>query len=124
MTNRSTKRIAATSLALAAISLHKSDAVVTPSSSSRVSATKINVIGEQASSIGPAQVLRDLKERLPQIEWLAEGDGSPRNKVDILEHVAHLLAHPDAPKRVAENEERTERIQSRARQASKDAMKL
>lgn len=124
MTIRSTKRVAATSLALAAISLHKSNAFVTPSSSSRIRATNLNVIGEQASSIGPAQVLRDLKDRLPQIEWLADGDGSPRNKVDIPEHVAQVLAQPDAPKRVAENEERTERIRGRARQASEDAAKL
>lgn len=124
MTNRSTKRIAATSLALAAISLHQSCAFVTPSSSSRVSPTKLNVVGEQASSFGPAQVLRNLKETLPQIQWLADGDGSPSNKIDIPDHVAHVLAQPAAPKREAENEDRTERIRVRAKQAAEDAMKL
>eukprot|EP00584_Thalassiosira_punctigera_P018438 CAMPEP_0172553380 /NCGR_PEP_ID=MMETSP1067-20121228/50498_1 /TAXON_ID=265564 ORGANISM="Thalassiosira punctigera, Strain Tpunct2005C2" /NCGR_SAMPLE_ID=MMETSP1067 /ASSEMBLY_ACC=CAM_ASM_000444 /LENGTH=623 /DNA_ID=CAMNT_0013341557 /DNA_START=204 /DNA_END=2075 /DNA_ORIENTATION=- len=126
MINRSTKRVAARSLAFMAISLHQStsSAFITPSTSSRVSSSKLNVIGEQASSIGPAQVLRDLKERLPQIQWLAEGDGSPANKIDIPDHVAQVLAQSEAPKRVAESEDRTERIRSRAKQASEDAMKL
>jgi len=124
MANRSSTRIAAASLALAAISLQQSSAFITPSSSSRVTSTKLNVVGEQASSIGPAQALRKLKETLPQIDWLAEGDGSPSNKIDIPDHVAHVLAQPEAPKREAENEARTEKIRSRAKQASEDAMAL
>ena len=35
------------------------------------------VIGEQASSIGPAQLIRKLKADLPQFPWLAEGAGNP-----------------------------------------------
>ena len=127
MKNQLAKRIAAaTSLALlAAISVPHTDAFVPPTSSSHViPATKLNVIGEQASSIGPAQVLRNLKETLPQISWLAEGDAPASNKIDIPDHVASVLSQPNAPKRSAENDERTERIRSRAKQASEDAMKL
>ena len=39
------------------------------------------VIGEQASSKGPAAFLRRVKEDLPQFSWLAEGEGNPANKV-------------------------------------------
>ena len=102
MKNQLAKRIAAaTSLALlAAISVPHTDAFVPPASSSHViSATKLNVIGEQASSIGPAQVLRNLKETLPQISWLAEGDAPASNKIDIPDHVASVLSQPNAPKR-------------------------
>ena len=35
------------------------------------------VIGEQATSFGPAQAIRKLKEELPQFPFLAEGDGNP-----------------------------------------------
>ena len=88
------------------------------------STTRLHVIGEQASSIGPAQVLRNLKESLPQVPWLAEGHAPASNKIDIPEHVASVLALPDAPKRVAESDERTERIRSRAKQAAEDALEL
>ena len=113
--------------ALAIISLPQTSiGFAPPSSSTRTSATvtQLNVIGEQASSIGPAQLLRKLKQDLPQIDWLAKGNAPASNKIDIPDHVAHVLAQPDAPKRVAENEERTQRIRSRAKQASEDAMKL
>lgn len=86
--------------------------------------TSLQVIGEQASSIGPATLLRNLKQNLPQIPWLAEGDAPSSNKIDIPEHVASVLSRPDAPKREAENEQRTERIRSRAAQASEDALKM
>ena len=89
-----------------------------------ISSTKLSVVGEQATSIGPAQVLRNLKETLPQIPWLAEGIPPASNKIDIPDHVAQVLAHPAAPKREAENAERTERIRSRAKQAAEDALKL
>ena len=128
--NRSinSKAIVATSIVvLASISLPQTTiAFAPPTSSTRTSftTTQINVVGEQATSIGPAQVLRKLKQDLPQIEWLAEGDAPASNKIDIPDHVAHVLAHPAAPKREAENAERTERIRARAKQASEDAMKL
>lgn len=89
-----------------------------------VSSTKRNVVGEQATSIGPAQVLRNLKETLPQISWLAEGDAPHSNKIDIPNHVAAVLSQPAAPKREAETVERTERIRERARRAAEDAAKL
>lgn len=123
MTNRSVKRIAATSLALGALSLQQTCAFAPPAASSRVSTT-LNVVGEQATSFGPAQVLRDLKEKLPQIDWLAEGGGNPNNKIDIPDHVASVLAQPAAPKREAESAERTDKIRSRAKQAAEDAMEL
>lgn len=126
MTRRTKKRFTAASLILALASTlpRQSRSFVTPISFSRVSSTTLNVIGEQASSVGPAQVLRNLKEQLPQVPWLADGGGSPSNKIDIPDHVARVLAQPDAPKREAENAERTDRIRSRAKQASEDAMKL
>ena len=122
---RSTKAISIATLAIA-ISLPQTTLGFAPSSSTHTKSisTKLNVIGEQASSIGPAQLLRKLKSDLPQIDWLASGDAPSSNKIDIPDHVAHVLAQPDAPKRIAENEERTERIRSRAIQASEDAMKL
>lgn len=89
-----------------------------------VSSTKRNVVGEQATSIGPAQVLRNLKETLPQISWLAEGEAPHSNKIDIPDHVAAVLAQPAAPKRVAESVERTQRIRERGRRAAEDAAKL
>ncbi|KAL7484414.1 hypothetical protein ACHAW6_010052 [Cyclotella cf. meneghiniana] len=86
--------------------------------------TSLHVIGEQASSIGPATLLRNLKQNLPQIPWLAEGEAPTSNKIDIPDHVAAVLSRPDAPKREAENAERTRRIRSRAAQASEDALKM
>lgn len=115
-----------TSIAIAAISLTSSSAFAPSSHRIRgvVSSTKRNVVGEQATSIGPAQVLRNLKETLPQISWLAEGDAPHSNKIDIPNHVAAVLAQPAAPKREAESVERTERIRERARRAAEDAAKL
>jgi len=84
----------------------------------------LHVTGQQAESFGPAQVLRKLKADLPQIDWLASGDGNPSNKVNIPEHVQSILDHPDAPTREAESEERTSRIRGRMVQASKDAQEL
>jgi len=82
------------------------------------------VVGQQAQSFGPAAVIRKLKEELPQIEWLADGEGAARNKVDMPDHVREILAQPEAPKRVAENEERTARIRGRFEQAAADAVEL
>ena len=82
------------------------------------------VIGEQASSFGPATLIRKLKEDLPQFPWLAEGSGNPNNKVDMPDHVKAILAQPTAPKREAESPERTERIRGRMEQAAADAQAL
>mmetsp|Transcript_32109 Transcript_32109/g.76488 ORF Transcript_32109/g.76488 Transcript_32109/m.76488 type:complete len:616 (-) Transcript_32109:185-2032(-) len=82
------------------------------------------VVGQQAQSFGPAAVIRKLKEELPQVEWLASGEGAARNKVDMPEHVKEILAQPEAPKRVAENQERTDRIRGRFEQAAADAVEL
>jgi len=82
------------------------------------------VIGIQAESFGPAQLLRKLKADLPQFPWLAEGDGSPENKNDMPEYVKSTLSQPHAPKRVAENPERTQRIRERFEEARKDAAAL
>ncbi|KAL3773678.1 hypothetical protein ACHAWO_010117 [Cyclotella atomus] len=95
-----------------------------PSTSTFHPQTSLSVIGEQASSIGPATLLRNLKQSLPQIPYLAEGSASPSNKIDIPPHVAAVLSSPEAPKREAENEERTNRIRERAAQASRDAMEM
>jgi len=96
----------------------------TPSVGTIGSSTSLGVTGQQAESIGPATILRNLKEKLPQIEWLASGEGSHSNKIDIPDHVASVLAQPNAPKREAENDERTTRIHNRAKQAAEDAMAL
>ena len=82
------------------------------------------VVGQQAQSFGPAAVIRKLKEELPQVEWLASGEGAARNKVDMPDHVKEILAQPEAPKRVAENQERTDRIRGRFEQAAADAVEL
>lgn len=84
----------------------------------------LHVTGQQAESFGPAQVLRKLKTDLPQIDWLASGDGNPSNKVNIPDYVQSILDQPDAPTREAESEERTARIRGRMMQASKDAQEL
>lgn len=96
------------------------DAFVTPSSS-KTTTTSALFEGKQAESFGPAQVLRDVKTKLPQIEWLAQGEGNPHNKVNMPDYVHQILDQPHAPKREAESEERTARIRSRAQQASADA---
>merc|ERR1719217_856190 len=82
------------------------------------------VIGQQAESFGPAAVIRSIKEKLPQSEWLASGEGAARDKVDMPDHVKEILAQPNAPKRVAENPERTARIRGRFEQAAADALEL
>ena len=74
-----------------------------------------------------AVVLKDaarVAAEAPQIAWLAEGHGSPRNKIDTLDSLREILAQPHAPKRVAENQERTDRIRSRFHQAAADAQEL
>ena len=80
--------------------------------------------GKQAESFGPAQLLRKVKEELPQIDWLAEGAGNPHNKVNMPDHIKTVLAQPTAPKREQESRERTERIRQRAAQAAADAAAL
>ena len=95
----------------------------TPQRANTRSAVRM-VIGEQASSVGPAQLLRKLKRELPQFPWLAEGGGNPANKVDMPEYVHEILSHPAAPKREAESAERTHRIRSRFEQAAADAKEL
>lgn len=94
------------------------------SSSSSTTTTTSLAGGKQAESFGPAQVIRDLKTKLPQIEWLATGGGNPNNKVDMPDYVQAVLAQPSAPKRQAESEERTDRIRTRADQAAADAKAL
>lgn len=112
-------------IAIVALALSSpTTAFTTPKTSRTTTSTTLHVTGQQAESIGPATLLRDLKTKLPQIPWLAEGEGSASNKIDIPDHVAHVLAQPNAPKREAESEERTNRIRSRAKQASEDAMAL
>lgn len=78
----------------------------------------------QAASLGPAAALRSIKARLPQIDWLAEGEGSPRNKVDVPDHVRAVLAQPSAPRREAESPERTARVRTRAKEAAAAAAQL
>lgn len=96
----------------------------TTTSKTTSSFTSLNVVGQQAESFGPASVLRSLKRNLPQIDWLAQGDGSPENKENIPQYVQQVLAQPSAPKRQAENDERTQRIRSRYEEAASDAKAL
>ena len=77
--------------------------------------------GRQARSIGPAQLLRRAKLHLP---FLAEGDAPASNKVNIPEHVAAVLARPDAPTRVAESAERVAEVRDRADAAARAAVQL
>lgn len=88
------------------------------------STTSLQVIGQQAESFGPASVLRSLKRNLPQIDWLAQGDGNPDNKVNIPPYVREVLSQPEAPQREAESDERTARIRSRFEEAANDAKAL
>jgi zeaxanthin epoxidase len=83
-----------------------------------------SALSRQAASLGPAALLRIVKARLPQIDWLAEGHGSPRNKVDVPDHVRAVLAQPSAPRREAESPERTARVRTRAKQAAASASEL
>ena len=92
--------------------------------SHRVAASPVAMAGQQAESFGPAAVIRKVQEELPQSEWLASGEGAARNKVDMPDSVKQILAQPDAPKRVAENQERTDRIRGRFEQAAADALEL
>ena len=94
------------------------------SSSTSSSSTSLHVIGQQAESFGPATLIRNLKSSLPQIDWLADGTPSPSNKINIPDYVDEVLKQPNAPKREAESEERTERIRSRFEQACDDARTL
>mgnify|MGYP001473072038 CR=1 FL=1 len=113
---------------LAALAGHDADVwgfvPTAPSKTATSATTKLNVIGQQAESFGPADLLRKLKADLPQIDWLAEGDGSPDNKVNMPDYVREVLDLPGAPKRDAENEERTNRIRTRCQDAANDAQAL
>jgi len=82
------------------------------------------VIGKQAASFGPASLLRQLKAGLPQIAWLAEGEGSDRNKENMPAHVKEVLSRPGAPVRERENAARTRAIRDRAAAAAADAAAL
>uniref|UniRef100_A0A6U5H2C5 FAD-binding domain-containing protein n=1 Tax=Corethron hystrix TaxID=216773 RepID=A0A6U5H2C5_9STRA len=82
------------------------------------------VTGQQATSFGPADLLRKAKASLPQIPFLAEGAGNPANKIDMPDYVAEVLSRPGVPRRETESEERTHRIRSRAKQAAADAAAL
>jgi len=98
--------------------------VLRPSSSSSMFLTRLNVVGQQAESFGPAEFIRKLKSNLPQIEWLAEGTAPEENKINMPDHVRKVLDRPEAPKRIPENEERTNRIRHRFEEAAKDAQAL
>jgi len=86
--------------------------------------SRLHVVGQQAESIGPAELLRKAKSSLPQIEWLAEGTPPAENKINMPDHVRKVLSRPDAPVRENENEERTHRIRKRSEDAAKDAKAL
>jgi len=89
------------------------------------SSTKLaDTVGQQAESFGPAQLLRDLKTKLPQIDWLADGEGSAANKVNLPNYVREVLAQETAPQREAESEGRTKRIRSRFEKAAEEAKAL
>jgi len=95
-----------------------------PSRTVHVAPTQLNVIGQQAESFGPAQLIRKFKSSLPQIDWLAEGVPPEENKINMPDHVRQVLDLPDAPRREPENEERTHRIRQCFEDAAKDAQAL
>merc|ERR1719443_1814864 len=97
---------------------------ITSSKTVAVSDSRLNVVGQQAESIGPAELLRKAKASLPQIDWLAEGTPPAENKINMPDHVREVLSQPGAPVREAENEERTQRIRGRFEEAAKDAQAL
>ena len=51
------------------------------------------VIGEQATSFGPAQAILKLKEELPQFPFLAEGGGNPSAPRKPLNHALPVWKH-------------------------------
>lgn len=97
---------------------------VVPATTAATTTTALGVTGQQAESIGPAQLLRKLKADLPQIDWLADGAGDPSNKIDVPNHVRAVLSKPGAPQREAESDDRTARIRTRAAEAAADAREL
>mmetsp|Transcript_9627 Transcript_9627/g.23987 ORF Transcript_9627/g.23987 Transcript_9627/m.23987 type:complete len:625 (+) Transcript_9627:102-1976(+) len=116
-------------IVLAALTLHDGEVLgFAPTASTSKTATgtssSLNVVGQQAESIGPAEILRKLKADLPQIDWLAEGTPPEENKVNMPDYVREVLDRPGAPVREAENEERTHRIRNRFEDAAKDAQAL
>eukprot|EP00592_Proboscia_alata_P003807 CAMPEP_0194368772 /NCGR_PEP_ID=MMETSP0174-20130528/16973_1 /TAXON_ID=216777 /ORGANISM="Proboscia alata, Strain PI-D3" /LENGTH=627 /DNA_ID=CAMNT_0039145271 /DNA_START=67 /DNA_END=1950 /DNA_ORIENTATION=- len=125
--NGRTYSIAAATLAAVFLS-SSTNAFITPthhqSRTNPSSSTLSMVTGQQASSFGPATLIRSLKKSLPQIPFLASGPTNPSNKIDIPDHVATILAQPAAPQRVAENDARTATITARATAASADAKEL
>lgn len=66
-----------------------------------------------------ADLLRDVKLEVP---WLAEGEGSAENKVNIPGHVARVLER-SPKKRVPESSERIWAVRDRAKRATEDALK-
>ena len=73
---------------------------------------------------GPiAQALKELKTKY-EVPWLAEGDGSPSNKVNMPEYVREVLAQPGAPRRSAESGDRVSEVRARAEKAAADAAAL
>ena len=73
---------------------------------------------------GPiAQALKELKTKY-EVPWLAEGDGSPSNKVNMPEYVREVLAQPGAPRRSAESADRVSEVRARAEKAAADAAAL
>ena len=73
---------------------------------------------------GPiAQALKELKTKY-EVPWLAEGDGSPNNKVNMPEYVREVLAQPGAPRRSAESGDRVSEVRARAEKAAADAAAL
>jgi hypothetical protein len=61
--------------------------------SARPRASPSMVIGEQATSFGPAQAIRKLKEELPQFPFLAEGGGNPSAPRKPLNHALPVWKH-------------------------------
>lgn len=114
------------SLLLAALACISKSLAFVPLLHSQSSSPSLLILqeGKQAESFGPAQVLRDVKSKLPQIEWLAQGQGNPHNKVNMPDYVQQILQQPTAPQRQAENQERTQRIRNRAQQAAQDAKEM
>mmetsp|Transcript_14088 Transcript_14088/g.21717 ORF Transcript_14088/g.21717 Transcript_14088/m.21717 type:complete len:623 (+) Transcript_14088:304-2172(+) len=109
-------------LLLVVVHVHGFTLPRSPSSTSTT--TSLKVVGQQAESFGPASVLRSLKRELPQIDWLAQGEGNPDNKINIPPYVQQVLSQPEAPQREAEHADRTQRIRSRFEEAADDARAL
>ena len=77
---------------LAIVALTSTATAFVPGASNAFTLSQLNVVGQQAESFRPAAGIQKSKANLPQIDWLADGGGSPENKINLLEYIKQVLA--------------------------------